>query len=32
LEEINDHKKLNLDVKEFKELNPTVENIAKIIY
>jgi len=27
-----DHKNLNLDVKEFKALNPTVENIAKIIY
>ena len=27
-----DHKNLNLDVKEFKELNPTAENIAMIIY
>lgn len=27
-----DHKNLNLDVAEFKELNPTVENIAVVIY
>lgn len=27
-----DHKNLNLDVIEFKELNPTVENISIIIY
>lgn len=27
-----DHKNLNLDTKEFKNLNPTAENIAKIIY
>lgn len=27
-----DHKNLNLDVEEFKVLNPTAENIAKIIY
>jgi 6-pyruvoyltetrahydropterin/6-carboxytetrahydropterin synthase len=27
-----DHKNLNLDVVEFKELNPTTENIAQIIY
>lgn len=27
-----DHKNLNLDVPEFKELNPTAENIAVIIY
>ena len=27
-----DHKNLNLDVPEFKELNPTAENIAYIIY
>ncbi|MBS1729790.1 MAG: 6-carboxytetrahydropterin synthase [Bacteroidetes bacterium] len=27
-----DHKNLNLDVKEFKNLNPTAENIAKVIY
>jgi 6-pyruvoyltetrahydropterin/6-carboxytetrahydropterin synthase len=27
-----DHKNLNLDVKEFKALNPTAENIAMVIY
>lgn len=27
-----DHKNLNLDVKEFKALNPTAENIAQVIY
>jgi len=27
-----DHKNLNLDVKYFKELNPTAENIAVVIY
>ncbi|MGN6602167.1 MAG: 6-pyruvoyl trahydropterin synthase family protein [Ginsengibacter sp.] len=27
-----DHKNLNLDVPEFKNLNPTVENIAMMIY
>ena len=27
-----DHKNLNLDTKEFKELNPTAENIAMVIY
>ena len=27
-----DHKNLNLDCPEFKGLNPTAENIAKIIY
>ena len=27
-----DHKNLNLDTKEFKNLNPTAENIAVIIY
>jgi 6-pyruvoyltetrahydropterin/6-carboxytetrahydropterin synthase len=27
-----DHKNLNLDTLEFKDLNPTVENIARIIY
>ena len=27
-----DHKNLNLDVAEFKNLNPTAENIAIIIY
>lgn len=27
-----DHKNLNLDVEEFKVLNPTTENIAKVIF
>lgn len=27
-----DHKNLNLDVPEFKEVNPTAENIAVVIY
>lgn len=27
-----DHKNLNLDVPEFKELNPTAENIVIVIY
>jgi 6-pyruvoyltetrahydropterin/6-carboxytetrahydropterin synthase len=27
-----DHKNLNLDVAEFKELNPSAENIAIVIY
>lgn len=27
-----DHKNLNLDTREFKELNPTAENIAAVIY
>ncbi len=27
-----DHKNLNLDVQEFKDLNPTAENIATVIY
>ena len=27
-----DHKNLNLDVPEFEDLNPTAENIAKVIY
>jgi len=27
-----DHKNLNLDTKEFENLNPTAENIAKVIY
>ncbi|MGL6267776.1 MAG: 6-pyruvoyl trahydropterin synthase family protein [Chitinophagaceae bacterium] len=27
-----DHRNLNLDVPEFKELNPTAENIAIVIY
>ncbi|MGZ3884143.1 MAG: 6-pyruvoyl trahydropterin synthase family protein [Bacteroidia bacterium] len=27
-----DHRNLNLDVPEFAELNPTAENIARVIY
>lgn len=27
-----DHANLNLDTEEFKELNPTAENIARVIY
>lgn len=27
-----DHKNLNLDTKEFQDLNPTAENIAVVIY
>jgi 6-pyruvoyltetrahydropterin/6-carboxytetrahydropterin synthase len=27
-----DHKNLNLDIKEFKDLNPTAENIVIVIY
>lgn len=27
-----DHKNLNLDVAEFKDLNPTAENIVVVIY
>ena len=27
-----DHKNLNLDTQEFKDLNPTAENIAVVIY
>ncbi len=27
-----DHKNLNLDVPEFEQLNPTAENIARVIY
>jgi 6-pyruvoyltetrahydropterin/6-carboxytetrahydropterin synthase len=27
-----DHKHLNLDTEEFKDLNPTAENIARVIY
>jgi 6-pyruvoyltetrahydropterin/6-carboxytetrahydropterin synthase len=32
IEEAFDHKNLNVEVDEFKNLNPTVENIAVIIY
>jgi 6-pyruvoyltetrahydropterin/6-carboxytetrahydropterin synthase len=27
-----DHKNLNLDTEEFKQLNPTAENIAVVIF
>ncbi len=27
-----DHKNLNLDTEEFRDLNPTAENIARVIY
>jgi 6-pyruvoyltetrahydropterin/6-carboxytetrahydropterin synthase len=27
-----DHKNLNLDVKEFRKINPTAENIAVVVY
>ncbi len=32
IEERFDHKNLNLDTEEFKELNPTAENISVVIY
>lgn len=32
VEEYLDHKNLNLEVEEFKNLNPTVENIAVVIW
>ncbi|MDC6364276.1 MULTISPECIES: 6-pyruvoyl trahydropterin synthase family protein [Flavobacteriaceae] len=32
VEEALDHKNLNADVPEFKELNPTAENIAVVIW
>ena len=32
MEERFDHKNLNLDCVEFKEINPTAENIAVVIY
>lgn len=32
IEDELDHKNLNLEVPEFKELNPTAENIAVVIY
>ena len=32
IEERFDHKNLNLDVPEFKDLNPTAENIAIVIW
>ncbi|MGB5556097.1 MAG: 6-carboxytetrahydropterin synthase [Flavobacteriaceae bacterium] len=32
VEDVLDHKNLNLEVKQFKNLNPTAENIAVIIW
>ncbi|MDW5290549.1 6-pyruvoyl trahydropterin synthase family protein [Formosa sp. PL04] len=32
IEDAFDHKNLNLDVPEFKDLNPTAENISVVIY
>jgi len=32
IEDVFDHKNLNLEVPEFKELNPTAENISVVIY
>ena len=32
IENAFDHKNLNLDVPEFKDLNPTAENIAVVIW
>jgi 6-pyruvoyltetrahydropterin/6-carboxytetrahydropterin synthase len=32
VEDALDHKNLNLEVPEFKDLNPTVENMAVVIY
>lgn len=32
IEEKFDHRNLNLDTKEFADLNPTAENIARVIY
>lgn len=32
VEDAFDHKNLNLEVDDFKELNPTVENISVVIY
>lgn len=32
VEEAFDHKNLNIEVEEFKTLNPSVENIAVVIY
>ncbi|APY10053.1 6-pyruvoyl tetrahydrobiopterin synthase [Seonamhaeicola sp. S2-3] len=32
VEDAFDHKNLNLEVKEFKNLNPTAENISIVIY
>lgn len=32
VEDVLDHKNLNIEVAEFKSLNPTVENISVVIY
>ncbi|MGB5666368.1 MAG: 6-carboxytetrahydropterin synthase [Maribacter sp.] len=32
IEDVLDHKNLNVEVPEFKELNPTAENIAVVIW
>lgn len=32
IEDVFDHKNLNIDVQEFQELNPTAENIAVVIW
>jgi len=32
VEDAFDHKNLNIEVPEFKDLNPTAENIAVVIY
>ncbi|QLE01551.1 6-carboxytetrahydropterin synthase [Galbibacter sp. BG1] len=32
VEDYLDHKNLNVEIEEFKNLNPTVENIAVVIY
>ena len=32
IEEAFDHKNLNIEVPEFKDLNPTAENISVVIY
>ncbi len=32
IEDVFDHKNLNVEVDEFKNLNPTAENIAVVIY
>ncbi|SNR15265.1 6-pyruvoyl trahydropterin synthase family protein [Tenacibaculum jejuense] len=32
IEEAFDHKNLNIEVEEFKDLNPTAENISVVIY
>ncbi|MCB0427286.1 MAG: 6-carboxytetrahydropterin synthase [Mangrovimonas sp.] len=32
VEDVMDHKNLNLEVEEFKDLNPTAENIVVVIY